>query len=886
MSRRRRLSPIDWRTRSHRRRETDEEIEAHIQMRVDDLILKGVPAEAAREQAIARFGGVSHARAEIEAAARRRDRRLSWAEWLDRLRRDLVVAGRRARSNPGHAVLSVLIFGFGIGLTTFMYSLVDGVLLRPLPFPDPDRLVALHSVQEDGGDFPWVSMGNWYDWRELNRTLESTGLYSSFARAATISTGDGAFTVPSVLVFGAFFETLRPPVVVGVLPTETVSQEGGSIVVVSEGFWRRVLGADPDAVGRTVVIDGTTRQVVAVIRAGYEHPEGTDVWIPRPYGPQTGGMRNNINFQSLARLAPGVARERAAADLSAVAAGIRARDPQGIYSWGVVVQPLHETIVGDADGYLVMLMGAVSLVLLVACANLAALGFAHGSERAGEVAVRLSLGATRGRIVRQLLTEDLVLAGLGGLLGIALVWVGTDAAFGAIREIVPRIGTFGFDGGILAAGIIVSLIAGTVAGLPPALGAARRDGAGLVAATRPARRGRALPGALLVGGEVALTVLLLTGSGLLLMSLRAVTSRDLGFDPGGVLTADVTLVSPEYSEGNERVLAYWEAVTDALRATPDAGRVGLSNAIPTGIGGVSFIELPDRADPGAGASYRLVSEDYFEALRVPLLRGRPIGADDRLGREPVAVINQAMADELWPSANPIGQRVRAPSMEAYWFDDGAPWRTIVGVVGNIRQGGFETESRAEMYVPYRQMPWMARAMTAVVKVESGAARTRTEAIRATIRDVDPSLAVDVTTLEDRIGARLGERRLIAGLLGAFAFAALALAALGLYGVLSFAVERRTREVAIRSALGASRGHLIRLVVNGALRVVLFGTLVGLVLALGARGVLDSLLLDVSPLDPVAYLGAGVCLLAVAVAAALIPARRAARLDPMEALREA
>ena len=878
------LPPIVWRTRSQRRRETEHEIETHLQMRIDDLILKGAPPEEARERAIARFGELSQARAEIEAAAKQRDRRLDWLEWFGGLRRDLVVTGRRMRSNPGHALLNVLIFGFGIGLTTVMYSLVDGVLLRPLPFPDSDRLVALHSVQEDGGDFPWVSMGNWYDWRELNRTLESTGLHSILTLDATISTGDGAFTVPAVSVAGAYFETLRPPTVAGVVPTEAVAQERRDIVVVSEGFWRRVLGADPVLGGRTIVIDGRAREVVAVVRSGYEHPEGVEVWIPRAYRPQTGGMRNNINYQAVARLAPGVVRDQAVADLSAIAAGIRARDPEGVYSWGVEVQPLQETVVGDAGGYLVMLMGAVSLVLLVACANLAALGFARGSERTGEVAMRLSIGASPGRIVRQLVTEELALAGLGGLLGIGLAWLAMGALSDRIATVVPRVGTLAFDGRVLVAGLVVSLIAGTAAGLPPALGAAKRGAGRLIVSTRLVRRGRTLPGALLVGGEVALTVLLLSGSGLLLMSLRAVTSRDLGFDPTGVLTVDVALVAPEYSGDDARVLAYWDALADELRGSPDTELVGLSNWIPTGGGGSSFIELPEGSDRMAGAGYRLVSEDYFETLRIPVIRGRAPTRDDRLGGEPVAVINQAMADEFWPSGNPIGQRVRAPSMEAYFFDGEAPWRTVVGVVGNIRHGGFETDPRSEMYVPYRQVPGMIRAMTAVARIRSEETGGPMRSTTARVQALDRSLAVNVATLESRVGGGLSERRLIAGLLAAFAFAALGLASLGVYGVLSFAVQRRTREVAIRSALGAPQRRLVRLVLGGAFRVILAGTAVGILLAVGARGVLDSLLADVSSLNPIAYLGAGACLLLVALAAAAIPARRAARLDPLTALR--
>lgn len=882
---RKRFAGIVWRTRSQRRRETEQEIEAHLQMRTDDLILKGVPPEEARARAVARFGDLEQARARIEAAAKKRDRRLDVSEWLGGVRRDLVVTGRRIRSAPGHASLTVLIFGLGIGLTTIMVSLVDQVLLRPLPFPEADRLVALHSVQEDGRDFQWVSMGNWFDWREDNVSLESTGLHSAVARDMTVSTDETALGVPSVSVHGGFFETLRPPLVTGVAPTDEAAQTGRSMVVVSEGFWRRFLGADTELDGVSVVLNGRSREVVAVVRAGYEYPEGIDVWIPGTYGAETGGSRNNINYQAVARLKPGITLDRAESDLSGIAAGIRARDPEGIYSWGVGVQSLRDTVVGDASRYLGMLMGAVVLVLMVACANLAALGFARGTERAGEVAMRLSIGASRARIVRQLVTEDLALACLGGLVGVALAWAGTGMLMERIAGVIPRLGASGFDGRVFVVGLLVSLVAGTAAGLPPALAAARRGGAHLAAAVRPGRKGRALPGALLVGGEVALTVLLLTGSGLLLMSLRAVMSRDLGFDPSSVVTADVALVLPEYSGDNDRVLAYWDRVRDELRALPDVEWVGLGTWIPTGGGAASFIEFPDSPDQNAGAGYRVVSDEYFRALRIPLIRGRTVTPDDRLGSEPVALINQTMAEEFWPGMNPIGQRVRAPSMEGYWFEGEAPWRTVVGVVGDVRHGGFETDARSEMFVPHRQIPSMATAMTAVVRTRTDAAAARMNDVEARVGAVDPALAVEVSTLEARLGRRLGERRMIAGLLGLFALAALGLASLGVYSVLSFAVQRRTREVAIRSALGAPQGRLVGLVIGGAFKVVVVGTVVGIALAIAARGALEALLVDVSSLNPFAYLGAGAGLLFVSLAAALIPARRASRLNPLEALRQ-
>lgn len=881
----RRLVRLLWPGERSRERETDEEIAAHLELRVADLVAGGMSEEEARSEALARFGDLEEARRRIRRAARRRDRRLDWLERLDGVHRDLLVAARRIGRRPGHAMLGVAIFGAGIGLTTVMFTFVDNVLLRPLPFPEPDRLVALFSVPEDGRAFPWVSMGNWHDWQRDNRTLESTAIHSQEPRDVTVRGEDGAFTAPGVSVYGAFFETLRLPMVVGRAPSAEEAASDPDMVVVSESFWRRILGGGATLEERTLELDGRTRHVVGVVARGYEHPEGVDLWLPQPHRAQTGAARNNINFLAVARLAEGTTVEQAEADLSSIADGIRASDPEAIYSWGVAVQPLHDVVIGDAGQYLGVLMGAVVLVLLIGCANLAALGFARGTERQDEVALRLSLGASRRRIVRQLLTEELLLAVAGGAVALALAWWGTGAVLDGVGHVIPRSRDVGFDGRVAAFGVLVALFAGVAAGLPPALRAAKGGPGQVLAGGRTIRSRGGLPGVLLVGGEVALTVLLLTGGGLLLMSLDALVSRDVGFDPRNVATIDVALTAPEYRGDNERVVAYWESLVDVTEALPAIEAVGVGNWIPTGGGGTGFIDIEgDPGEDGSGAGYRVVGGDYFGSLRIPVLVGRVFDERDRLDTELVTVINQAMADEHWPSSNPIGQRVRALSMESYWFGGEAPWRTVVGVVGDVRHYGFESDMQAEMFVPYRQMPWMSTAMSAVVRVRGPALAQTLPLLREEVQALDPSLAVDVATLEDRLHRTVSERRMIATMLTAFALAALMLASLGVYGVISYAVGRRTREMAIRSALGAQRAGLVRLVLVGAMRLVALGAAVGLLLAAMFRSVLDSLLVDVSSGDPAAYVASGACLLVVALTAALVPALRAARLDPLEALR--
>lgn len=884
----RRIFSFFERGRSEREREVRDEIDAHLELRVADLMARGMTEEDARAEALARFGDLDAARRRIARSAARRDRRLGLLEPFEELGRDVRVALRRVGRSRGHAALATCIFGAGIGLTTVMFTFVDHVLLRPLPFPEPDRLVALFSVPENGAAFPWVSMGNWYDWDRGNRTMASTAIHSQEPRDVTVQGDDGAFTVPGVSVYGAFFETLGLPMAAGRAPSAQEVLSESDLVVVSESFWRRVLGPDARPGEAFVELDGRTRRVVGAIAAGYEHPEGVDVWLPLAARPQTGAARNNINFLAVGRLAEGVTLAEAETDLSAIAQGIRTTDPEAIYSWGVAVRPFDDVVVAGADDYLGLLMGAVVLVLLIACANLAALGFARGTERSDEVALRLSLGASRQRVVRQLLTEEMLLALAGGALGLVLAWWGTGALLERLGDVVPRSRDVGFDGRVVLFGVSVALAAGLLAGLPPSLRSARAGtGRALVGSRAVGGRG-GMPGALMVGGEVALTVLLLTGGGLLLMNLSALVSRDLGFDPDGVAAVEVALTAPDYRGDEARTLEYWTAFLERLGSVPGVESVGMGNWIPTGGGGTGFIEIlgdPD-PDPAAdGAGYRVIGGAYFEALRIPLLQGRAFDDRDRGGTELVTVVNRAMAERFWPGTSPIGQRVRASSMESYWFGGQAPWRTVVGVVGDVRHYGFESDLEAEMFVPYEQIPEMATAMSAVVRVREGDLGQIMPRLGAEVRGLDPALAVEVATLEERVHRTVSERRMIAGLLGAFALAALALAALGVYGVLSYAVARRTREMAVRAALGAQRTGLVGLVVAGAMRLVATGAFVGLALALALRRMIDGLLVDVSPSHPAAYAAAAVALLLVALMAALVPAVRAARLDPLEALRE-
>ena len=863
-------------------RELDEEIEAHLRMRTEELVASGMDPAAARTEARRRFGTRADARRRLLAAARRRDRRRHWREGWEHLRMDARLTLRRARRAPGFTALALAIFASGVGLTTSMFTVADHVLLRPLPHPDPQELVALWSVTERGNPFPQVSMANWVDWKERASTLDGTALYD--VRRSAVATADDAFYVTTAEVAGPFFRTLGTSFAAGRGFTEEEAQEDASLAVVSEGFWRRVLGGVTPLERIHLEVTGRTRQVVGVVPDAERFPQDVDIWLPRPYAPGSGGMRNNINHQAVARLRDGTTLEQARVELSGIARGIRENDPEALYSWGVGVKPLRDVVVGEARTYLVALAAAVGFVLLVACANLAGLSVARARRGAQESAVHLALGAGRGRLVRRAVTEHVILALAGGGAGVLLAWSTTTLLMSRVSAVVPRAQEVGFDARVAAFGVVAALAAGLLAGLLPALAGSRGEPAAALSGVRGAvSGGRGLPGAVMVGTEIALAVALLVAGGLLVRSFQAVVSQDLGYDAESVLTADVTLTSGPYAESMDARTAYWERVLEQVGALPGVREVGVGNWIPTSDGGTGFIEVEGSDRQEIGAGYRVVSDRYFDALDIPLLSGRRFGPVDAGGTERVVLVNERMVDLYWPDVDPLGQRVRATSMEAWMHGGTAPWLRVVGVVGDVRHYGFESDPSAEMYVLHRQIPSWTGSMTLVADVQSPTPEMAA-GLRETIRNVDPSLAVELGSMEARVARLTAERRMVLAGIGTFGAAALLLVCLGVYGLMTFAAGERTREMAVRTALGAERGRLVRLMLGGALRVVAAGVAAGLLAAYGFSRLLTSLLVEVRGVDPLTYGAAALLLTAVALLAALAPSLRAARKDPLEGLR--
>ncbi len=707
-----------FRVRPRADEEMDQELDAHLQLRIDDLVRGGMsPADAARE-ARARFGDFEQARHVLRRAARDRHHQLHARDRLGALWSDTRGALTQLRRARGFTLLAVLTLALGIGVATMMFTLVERILLRPLPFPEAHRLVALTGQDSLHHPVTTVSAADWKDWQRESRTLESTALYTRGFRMG-LADETNALRVTGQHVSADFFHVLGARFVAGRSFTPEEVDAHAPVVVVSEALWRSRLNASP-SLGMTLRIDSRPLTVIGVVATDDGYPEATDIWIPRTFRGE--GARTNINFLALGRLKAGVSRAQAVADLGRVAGNIRAADPGALYSWGVGVTPLQDALVGDAATWLRLLMGAVGLLLLIVCANVATATLGRGASRSVEMAIRASIGAGRGRLVQQLLVEHLILALAGGAAGILLAMLGLRAVLSTWGAEIPRAGDVHLDAGVMGFAIGISLLTGVVAGIVPALVGSRVSLHQLLASGgRTATRGnRGIAGALLVGGEVALALLLLIGAGLLIRSFRTLLERDLGFDRG-IVTAEINLTGPQYDTLPARRIAYWDAALTAMRTLPGVTAAGAGNWIPLGFAGSSFIEVEGLDQPGAGAGYRVVTDGYFSAMQIPLLQGRTLVPADEMGTPRVGVVNRAMAERYWPGEDPIGKRVRATSMEFNADGAPAPWVSVVGVVENVRHWGLESDPAPEMYTSVRQLPFWSRGMTLVIRADLPAA---------------------------------------------------------------------------------------------------------------------------------------------------------------------
>jgi putative ABC transport system permease protein len=858
--------------------EIDDEIHAHIAMRVEQLVAAGWSVEAAEAEAARRFGNAREGRQRIIAAAREGAERSRRRHVLETLQQDIRLAVRQMRRAPGFTALALATFALGIGLTAAVFAVLDGVLLQPLPFPQPERLVYLSGVDSVGSRVPVVSADDWYDWRRQSSALEPA-IYLS--RSMPVIVGGEGRRLPAAIVSDNFFRTLGARLERGRVFSAAEADAGALVAMVSARVWREQLGADP-GLATPIRIGTRAFDVIGVVADGQEYPEGTDLWIPYRHRQMGGYVRNNINWVGIGRLAPNVSLEGARTSLSTIARRIHAADPMALYSYGVDVRPLHEAVVEEASTSLPLLLAAVAVVLVIGCVNLASVSLARTSRRRREMAVRSALGAGRGRLVRQVLVEHTVLALAGGAVALVLTHWGTRLLVSYAGAFLPRARDVGMDLRVVLFGLALAVFAGLLSGLLPALRASRTSLASVLAeGGRGNASRRGVGGHVLVGVEIALALGLATGAGLLIRSFRAALDRQLGYDTTNVVAAEVPLAGGRYRTRSDTV-AFWGQLFDALRSEPGVESVAAANWLPLGLAGTTGLHIGGETRPG-NVGYRVVSEDYFRTMRIPLMAGRTFGPQDDGGSTRVAVISQTAAETYWPGRNAIGEQLRS-SMEQMGRGDGyGPPVTVVGIVGDIRQWGHETDSRPEMYTLYRQVPHMAGTMSVVVRGRIAEAQLVRQ-VASRIRALDPELAAEVEPYGARHARSVSSRRFSTTLLTLFGILALTVASVGVYAVLSYMVAGRTREIAVRTALGAARGRVVRMVLGDALMLVGIGSAAGLLAALAFTRVLESMLFGVKPTDLGAFAGATVVVIVVATAAAALPAWRAARVDPAVALR--
>ena len=806
---------------------------------------------------------------------------------MQTLLQDLRYGARMLMKNPGFTLIAVLTLALGIGANTAIFSVVNGVLLKPLPYREPERLIRVFERSRTQPKFP-VARGNFRDYREQNNTLAGLALYTR--RDVELSQDDKPERLAALGVTAGFFDLLGVRPLLGrEFGREDEAPNNSSVVILSHALWQRRFNGDPGIVGRTVTLSGRPFTVVGVMPPGVQHvggdyrsmPHGetVDLWGPLEVPSQAERGAHFCN--AVGRLKTGVSLEQATADLNAIAGRLARQFPNTNQGWRIAIQPLHEEIAGRARTTLLALFGAVFFVLLVACVNVANLLLARATAREREIAVRAAVGGGRWRIVRQLLTESLLLAIVGGTAGILLAQWAIDALRALGPEQLPRLQAVNIDGRILLFTLGVTVVTGVLFGLAPALQAGQFN---LNALLKEGGRGgggqkRRLRDALVVI-EVALALTLLAGAGLLIRSFWKLQQTDPGFNAERVLTASLSLPGARYGDA-PKVAAFQQRLLERLAALPGAQSAGLTSDLPwTGYDENAGFAIEGKTFPpndGPSARYHFVSSDYFRTIGVPLIAGRFFNADDRRDAQPVSLINRAMAERYWPGASAVGKRFTFSSQpkEGDWF-------TVVGVVGDVKDFPHSPAAAPAFY--WAMMQQTPRQIILAVR-SSADPLNLVEAVRGEVRALDKELPLaDAQTLETIAATAVAGRRFTLWLVGLFALAAMALAAIGIYSVLSYLVAQRTHEIGLRMALGAQLGDVLKLVVRQGMTLVLTGLAAGITAAIALTRLIKGLLFEVSATDPLAFAMAAALLALVALLACYIPARRATKVDPMVALR--
>jgi putative ABC transport system permease protein len=792
--------------------------------------------------------------------------------------RDARYALRQLTRTPGFAVVTLLTLALGIGATTAMFSVVNGVLLKPLPFPESDRLVRVHEVVPQYGLFA-VAPANFLDWR-----AQST----SFERIVALNSGTANFVGPdgpermvNAAVSWDFFELARVQPFLG---RGFNSDEGASgknaVIVLSHRAWQRRFGSDPNVVGRAVTLSGLPVTIVGVAPAGFAFPRDAEYWTPLTFdgNPSRGGHFLAV----LARLKPGVTLQQASAEMKTIAERLATQYPTTSAKESAEVIPLLEQTVGGVRQPLLALMAAVGVVILIVCANVANLLLVRASVREKEIAIRTALGAGRGRLVRQMLAESLILSVAGGALGVLLAYLAIPSIRTLSAGSIPRVQEVSVDATVLLVALAVSVLTGILFGLVPAWQASRAGIAGVLkegGRSSAAASGRWMRGALLMV-EVALSLVLLVGAALLLRSFAQLTDVDPGFRADRVLAFRVSLPQTSYRDSQQRG-AFYDRLITQLEALPQVRSAGMIQTLPMRGDYMLSFSIQGRPDPPPGselsANYRIVSPHYFSTLNIPLKRGRLFTERDDSDKAPmVAVVDEAFVARHFAGEDPIGRGIDIGNGTDGYFE-------IVGVVGSVRSDSLDATPPPTMYIPFHHEPFSTMW---VVAQTDGDPALLTATVRQTVRAIDAALpAYSIMPLADVVSASVAQRRFSMLVRGLFAAVALFLAAVGIYGVVAYSVTQRTQEIGLRMAVGAERGDVLTLIVGGGMKLALWGVAIGLAGALGTSRLIDTMLFGVTAVDPMSYVATAALLLAIATLACYVPARRALRVDPIIAMRQ-
>ena len=789
-------------------------------------------------------------------------------------------AVRMLLRQPGFTAVAIATMALGIGATTVIFTLVDAVLLRRLPFPEPERLVQVSETFRPAGLAPdaaaltgSVSPANLRDWRDESDAFE--GLAAYVPASVSLREADRPVRTPGAAVSGEFFAVLGAAPLYG-RPLGR-GDEDARVVVLGEALWRRSFGADPRVVGTGVAVDGLDHTVVGVMPAAVRLPAEAELWVPLTIDAARRDSRGNHFLRVVGRLRPGTDLSSAAQQMGTIAARIAAAHPDQQTGRGARLVPLHEQLVQGARPALRVFMGAVGLVLLICCFNVSNLLLARAAARQRETAVRVALGAGTLGLARQFVVEGLLLAGLGGVGGVLVAWGGLRFLLGAIGSLVPRAHEVQLDSRALLVALAAVTASGLAFGLAPLRRALRGD---VNEALKQGARGSASAtgSGLLVAGQVAITTVLLVGAGLLLRSVAGLLDVDSGVRTDGVTTARLTLPTARHRDP-AAVGAFHARLRERVASLPGVEAAGVISLLPLQASGFNGAAVPEGRTYPRGqeplAEYRIVTPGYFEALGIPVLRGRGLTDADLGADAPIALVNETLAGAFWPGEDPIGRRLTI---------GGDTPLSVVGVVRDVRQVALALDTRAEVYLP-AQPGWVGnfRSASLVVRAREGVDVSR--ALRGAVEAIDPELPLyDVKTMAEVVAGSIADRRLNLALVGGFAAVALLLAALGVYGVISYTVAQSTREIGIRMSLGAQRRDVFRLVVGQGALLAGVGLAAGLAGALALTRLMASLLFTVGARDPLTFAAAPLLLLLVALAACAVPALRATRVQPVTALR--